>query len=172
MNANSMNQAGPSRFVSEFDITEEEENSIGVPSFSSQPIEEEFPGSHPTFSQPLQYFEANEDIQQKSDEFLEVEIGQPSWKNPVGNHQVFDYTADAGLSPNYAATLVNSLSPYGCFRAIVDNDIKDEKVNQTISYATQKLCDTENISIESRFHKWFSTDKKKSSMVSWDTWVL
>ncbi|KAL3269241.1 hypothetical protein HHI36_008322 [Cryptolaemus montrouzieri] len=48
MDANFMNQPGPSRLVSEFDVSEEEENSIGVPSFSSQlqlsePIEEEFP---------------------------------------------------------------------------------------------------------------------------------
>ncbi|KAL3279764.1 hypothetical protein HHI36_017272 [Cryptolaemus montrouzieri] len=99
MDANSLNQPGTSRFVSEFGVTREEENSIGVPSFSSQlllsePIEEEFPGSHPTFSQPV--------LRNKR-------------KNLVGNHQVFDYTADAGLSPNYAATLENNLSPYGCF---------------------------------------------------------
>ncbi|KAL3278054.1 hypothetical protein HHI36_013399 [Cryptolaemus montrouzieri] len=109
MNANSMNQPGPSMFGSEFDLTKDKENSISVPSFISQlqlsePIEEEFHGSHPTFSQPLQYSETNKDIQQELDEFFEVEIGQPSRKNPVGNHQVFDY-ADAGLSPNDAATL-------------------------------------------------------------------
>ncbi|KAL3281812.1 hypothetical protein HHI36_005012 [Cryptolaemus montrouzieri] len=133
-------ESGPSRFVSKFDLTEEEENSIGVSSFSSQlklsePIEEEFSGSHPTLSQPLQYSETNEDIQQELDKFFEVVIGQPSWNNPVGNHQVFD----AGLSPNYAANVVNNLFPYGCFRAIVDNDIIDEMVNRTDLYATQTL---------------------------------
>ncbi|KAL3269327.1 hypothetical protein HHI36_008399 [Cryptolaemus montrouzieri] len=79
MDANSMNQTCPSRFVSEFDITEEEENSIGVPSFSSQlqlsePIEEEFPGRHPTFSQPLQYSETNVDIQQEIDKFSKSKL--------------------------------------------------------------------------------------------------
>lgn len=84
-----------------------------------------------------------------------------TWTDPVGNHQQFDYSAEGGLHANYAATLINDLSPYNCFRTFVDNEIIEEMVNQTNLYATQVLCDANDIKSDSRLHRWVPTDKKE-----------
>nr|CAH7716796.1 unnamed protein product [Callosobruchus chinensis] len=76
-----------------------------------------------------------------------------TWSQPVGKHKVFDYSAESGLHAGYAATLINDLSPYSCFRSIVDDKIIEELVNQTNLYATQVLSDSEDKSKQSRMHR-------------------
>nr|CAI5844778.1 unnamed protein product [Callosobruchus analis] len=84
-----------------------------------------------------------------------------TWRQPVGNHQVFDYSAESGLHAGYAATLINDLSTYSFFRSIVDDKIIDEMVNQTNLYASQVMADSEDVSKESRLHRWVPTDKEE-----------
>nr|CAI5826581.1 unnamed protein product [Callosobruchus analis] len=84
-----------------------------------------------------------------------------TWRQPVGNHQVFDYSAESGLHAGYAATLINDLSTYSCFRSIVDDKIIDEMVNQTNLYGSQVMADSEDVSKESRLHRWVPTDKEE-----------
>nr|CAI5836253.1 unnamed protein product [Callosobruchus analis] len=83
-----------------------------------------------------------------------------TWRQPVGNHQVFDYSVESGLHAGYAATLINDLSTYSCFRSIVDDKIIDEMVNQTNLYASQVMADSEHVSKELRLHRWVPTDKE------------
>nr|CAI5832486.1 unnamed protein product [Callosobruchus analis] len=52
-------------------------------------------------------------------------LAKVKYMHPVGNHQVFDYSAESGLHADYAATLINDLSTC-CFRSIVDDKIIDE----------------------------------------------
>lgn len=81
------------------------------------------------------------------------------WEEPVGNHNIFEYTSSGGLHENYAAELVTDLSPYKCFRTLVDDEIINEMVDQTNLYATQSVTSAGDISKESRLHKWVPTDK-------------
>lgn len=96
-----------------------------------------------------------------------------TWRQPEGNHFIFDYSAEAGLHANYAAVLINDLSPYKCFRTFVDDQVINEMVNQTNLYATQILCQAEDVSKGSRLHRWTPTDKKKcfNLLALWLTWV-
>lgn len=103
-----------------------------------------------------------EDIQGSDNE---VEVNQNvlehTWTQPIGNHQEFEYTAEGGLHGNYAAILINDLSPYTCFRTFLDDEIIDEMVNQTNLYATQVLCDPNDVKTDSRLHRWAPTDRKE-----------
>ncbi|XP_044754995.1 piggyBac transposable element-derived protein 4-like [Coccinella septempunctata] len=101
-----------------------------------------------------------EDMQSEN----EAEIVHPIehlWKAPVGAHKIFEYSSESGLNAGYAAVLINELSPYKYFRCFVDEEIVNEMVHQTNLYATQVLCDKENVSNYSRLHKWFPTDQNE-----------
>nr|CAI5836004.1 unnamed protein product [Callosobruchus analis] len=127
-------------------------------------------------------FEPENNVSEKElDEFFEVELSakeeaenmkleaqeevasqsEGTWRQPVGNHQVFYYFAESGLHAGYAATLINNLSTYSCFRSIVDDKIIDEMVNQTNLYASQVMADSEDVSKESRLNRWVPTDKEE-----------
>ncbi|XP_050507475.1 piggyBac transposable element-derived protein 4-like [Diabrotica virgifera virgifera] len=102
-----------------------------------------------------------------TDDIQENEVGanqnvlEHTWTQPIGNHHEFEYSAEDGLCGNYAAILINDLSPYKCFRTFVDDEIIDEIVNQTNLYATQILCDSNDITNDSRLQRWVPTDKKE-----------
>lgn len=100
-----------------------------------------------------------EDIESENIEEIAANRDEHTWREPVGNHQVFDYSAESGLHAGYAATLINDLSPYSCFRCFVDDEIINEMVNQTNLYATQVLSEAQDVSRESRLHRWVPTDK-------------
>lgn len=99
-----------------------------------------------------------ENILEESDEDLRIQQNH-TWKKPAGNHQVFDYNAEGGIHANYAAAVINELSPITCFRTFLNDSIIDKMVEETNLYATQVLLDTEDIKAESRLHKWVPTDK-------------
>lgn len=80
------------------------------------------------------------------------------WIHPVGRHLVFDFEAESGITPEYAAALQEA-SPLDFWSVFVDNKILDEMVNQTNLYATQTLLDTEDIASSSRLHKWSPTTR-------------
>nr|CAH7756450.1 unnamed protein product [Callosobruchus chinensis] len=106
-------------------------------------------------------FSANEEVENMELEAQEVASqNEGTWSQPVGNHKVFDYSAESGIHAGYAATLINDLFPYSCFRSIVDDKIIEELVNQTNLYATQVSSDSEDISKQSRLHRWVPTDKE------------
>ncbi|KAL3265633.1 hypothetical protein HHI36_009838 [Cryptolaemus montrouzieri] len=69
-----------------------------------------------------------------------------SWSEPNGNHRVFEYNSEAGLSPNYAAVIYYDLYQYSCFRASLDENIMRYMVDQTNLYATQIPTESEKIS--------------------------
>lgn len=94
------------------------------------------------------------------EEVVETILGN-TWKRPVGNHQEFDYSAEGGLHGNFAAVLINDLSPINCFRTFLDDDIIEDIVNQTNLYATQTLCNENDILSNSRLHQWVPTDRKE-----------
>ncbi|KAJ8912470.1 hypothetical protein NQ315_014570 [Exocentrus adspersus] len=109
----------------------------------------------------------NEDVADRSDnsrsdeELIPQNNMQTSWRIPVGNHKVFDYDAEAGLSANYDAVLPHELSPYSCFRAFLTDNILVEMVHQTNLYATEILTESEDTSSESRLHRWTPTNEKE-----------
>ncbi|KAL3279891.1 hypothetical protein HHI36_017397 [Cryptolaemus montrouzieri] len=81
-----------------------------------------------------------------SDEEQPVQGFNGSWSEPKGNHQVFEYNAEAGLSSNYAAVLSYDLSPHPSFRAFLDDNIMRDMVDETNLYAAQILTDSVEIS--------------------------
>ncbi|CAH1975477.1 unnamed protein product [Acanthoscelides obtectus] len=103
--------------------------------------------------------ETGDNLENVLDEEEAADQNEHTWREPVGNHQVFDYSAESGLHAGYAAVLINNLSPYSCFRYFVDDEIINEMVNQTNLYATQVLFEAEDVSRESRLHRWVPTDK-------------
>ncbi|KAL3267220.1 hypothetical protein HHI36_011355 [Cryptolaemus montrouzieri] len=56
----------------------------------------------------------HEDELSSSDEEQPDQDFNGSCSEPKGFHQVFEYFAGAGLSPNYAAVLSYDSSPYSC----------------------------------------------------------
>nr|CAH7755187.1 unnamed protein product [Callosobruchus chinensis] len=96
---------------------------------------------------------------QNKEEDHEDRHPENTWKSPTGSHQVFEYSSESGLHASYAALLINDLSPYNCFRAFIDDKIIEAMEDQTNLYASQVLCDAEDISRESRLHQWTPTSK-------------
>ncbi|CAH2019668.1 unnamed protein product [Acanthoscelides obtectus] len=60
--------------------------------------------------------ETGDNLENVLDEEEAADQNEHTWREPVGNHQVFDYSAESGLHAGYAAVLINNLSPYSCFR--------------------------------------------------------
>ncbi|KAL3289201.1 hypothetical protein HHI36_003636 [Cryptolaemus montrouzieri] len=77
----------------------------------------------------------HEDESTSSDEEQPEQDFNGSWSEPKGNHQVFEYNAEAGLSPNYAVVVSYDLSAYSCFRAFIYENIMRDMVDQTNLYA-------------------------------------
>nr|CAH7755185.1 unnamed protein product [Callosobruchus chinensis] len=99
---------------------------------------------------------------QNKEEDHEDRHPENTWKSPTGSHQVFEYSSESGLHASYAALLINDLSPYNCFRAFIDDKIIEAMEDQTNLYASQVLCDAEDISRESRLHQWTPTSKGRT----------
>lgn len=78
------------------------------------------------------------------------------WSDPVGNHLHFDFNCDNGITPEYAAALVDA-SPLDFWSVFVDNKIINEMVHQTNLYATQVLLEDTDVPSSSRLHKWIPT---------------
>lgn len=83
-----------------------------------------------------------------------IRVHDYNWRNPVGNHQEFEYTGQEGLSPLYVAALTGNFVPYNCFPLLFDDKIAGEMILQSNLYTTQALRDGGDTKPESRLHRW------------------
>ncbi|KAJ8927354.1 hypothetical protein NQ314_020188 [Rhamnusium bicolor] len=94
----------------------------------------------------------------ESEESDDLNVVEPEWRNPVGNHIVFpsDYANKKGINTELAAALVDC-SPFEFFSIFLDKEIITLMVEQTNLYAMQVICSGEDIPQFSRLHQWTPT---------------
>lgn len=139
------------------------------PSDSGSNLEDEVEEDTMTIENPNGNFTSNDEnlnigsnlVEQSDSESGGSDVEPPrksEWNDPEGNHMMFgtEYNDSEGISPEYAAALVNE-NPFTFYSSFVDDQIINLMVRETNLYATQLLTSTEDVPEYSRLHKWTPT---------------